>query len=95
MEGVRQKRTTPAQDQTEDKYRRADRASQNERQRRVERPNTSRKPSTTSANRVGALVALDRGLIRGGSRDDALLLGRAAGLTSLGPLVERLLDERR
>ena len=45
-----------------------------------------------SGNRVGALVALDHGITRHGLRDDALVLGRAAGMTSLEPLVVRLLD---
>jgi uncharacterized protein (TIGR01244 family) len=47
-----------------------------------------------SANRVGAMFALDQGLTRGASRQDALTLGRGAGLTTLEPLVERLLAER-
>lgn len=45
-----------------------------------------------SANRVGALIALDQGLSRGSSLEDALSLGRAAGLTTLEPLVESLLS---
>lgn len=44
-----------------------------------------------SANRVGALVALDHAWTRGGTRDEALALGRAAGLSGLAPLVAELL----
>ena len=44
-----------------------------------------------SANRAGALVALDGGLVRGLPRDKALAAGRAAGLSSLEPLVVALL----
>lgn len=44
-----------------------------------------------SANRVGALVALDHARTRNASPDQALALGRAAGLTTLEPLVEGLL----
>jgi protein tyrosine phosphatase (PTP) superfamily phosphohydrolase (DUF442 family) len=47
-----------------------------------------------SANRVGALVALDQGLVRGASLDAALALGRAAGLTSLEAHVTQLLGQR-
>src|SRR5688500_3903642 len=46
-----------------------------------------------SANRVGALVALERGLIRGGSIGEALCAGRAAGLTTLEPHVTELLGD--
>lgn len=46
-----------------------------------------------SANRAGALVALDQGLAKGASREQALVMGRAAGLTTLEPLVEHLLDQ--
>lgn len=45
-----------------------------------------------SGNRVGALVALDRGLIRGQSLEEALCAGRAAGLTTLQPHVTGLLE---
>ncbi|GMV30071.1 MAG: hypothetical protein AMXMBFR59_21960 [Rhodanobacteraceae bacterium] len=44
-----------------------------------------------SSNRAGALVALHHGLTRGTSRDDAVAMGRAAGLTSLEALVDDLL----
>lgn len=44
-----------------------------------------------SANRAGALIALDQGLTKGASREHALVMGRAAGLTTLEPLVESLL----
>lgn len=44
-----------------------------------------------SANRVGAMVALDLGLTRGSTSDNALAVGRAAGLASLEPLVQRIL----
>lgn len=47
-----------------------------------------------SANRVGAMLALDHGLTRGGSREDALSLGRAAGLVSLEPVVDALLRQQ-
>lgn len=45
-----------------------------------------------SANRVGALLALDRGLTRGAPDDEALALGRAAGLDSLEPVVTQMLS---
>jgi uncharacterized protein (TIGR01244 family) len=45
-----------------------------------------------SSNRAGALVALDAGFAKGSSRDEALASGRAAGLTTLEPLVVSLLD---
>ena len=44
-----------------------------------------------SANRVGALVALDHAWTRGGTRDDAIALGRAAGMAGLAPRVAELL----
>lgn len=47
-----------------------------------------------SANRVGALVALDCGITCGAPHQEALTLGRAAGLTSLEPVVAQLLRER-
>lgn len=47
-----------------------------------------------SANRVGALLALDHGLTRGAPREDALELGRAGGLVSLEPVVDGLLRRR-
>ena len=47
-----------------------------------------------SSNRVGALIALDRGIAQGAPRDEALAIGRAAGMTSLEPLVTRLLDQQ-
>ena len=45
-----------------------------------------------SSNRVGALIALDQGLAKGAACVDAIALGRAAGLTTLEPLVKGLLD---
>lgn len=45
-----------------------------------------------SANRVGALVALDHALHRGMPSPEALALGRKAGLTSLEPHVAGLLE---
>lgn len=45
-----------------------------------------------SANRVGALIALEQGLVRGASRDEALAMGRAAGMASWGPWVEERLN---
>lgn len=45
-----------------------------------------------SSNRVGAMIALDQGLTKGSSRDQAMAMGRAAGLTTLEPRVESLLD---
>lgn len=47
-----------------------------------------------SANRVGAMLALDEGVTKGGSRDRALAFGRAAGLTTLEPAVDALLSRR-
>lgn len=47
-----------------------------------------------SANRVGAMLALDLGLTHGASREESLGLGRAAGLDSLEPRVEGLLGKR-
>lgn len=44
-----------------------------------------------SSNRVGALIALDLGLTRGAPREQAIAAGRAAGLTTLAPLIESLL----
>ena len=44
-----------------------------------------------SANRVGALVALERGLVRRQPRSEALRVGRAAGLSTLEPHVTQLL----
>lgn len=43
-----------------------------------------------SANRVGAMVALDEALNRGRPLQDALVHGRAAGLASLEPAVVAL-----
>lgn len=45
-----------------------------------------------SGNRVGALVALDRGLTHRAPLAEALALGRAAGLVSLEERVIELLD---
>ena len=47
-----------------------------------------------SGNRVGALLALDLGLTQGAPREEALALGRAAGLLSLEPAVAAMLDRR-
>lgn len=44
-----------------------------------------------SANRVGALVALEQGWHHGAPATDALEMGRAAGLASLEPAVASLL----
>lgn len=46
-----------------------------------------------SANRVGALLALDLGFTRGVPPDEALSFGRAAGLKALEPLVASLLEQ--
>ncbi len=46
-----------------------------------------------SANRVGAMLALDEGLSNGKSAADALSLGRAAGLTTLEPAVTEMLGQ--
>lgn len=48
-----------------------------------------------SANRVGALLALDHGLTHGAPREEALALGRAGGLVSLEPVVDDLLRRQR
>lgn len=45
-----------------------------------------------SSNRVGAMVALDEALNRGGSLQAALAHGRAAGLDSLEPAVVALAE---
>ncbi|HTH27511.1 MAG TPA: protein tyrosine phosphatase family protein [Sphingobium sp.] len=47
-----------------------------------------------SANRVGAMVALEHGWHQGAEPDAALALGRAAGLTGLEPVVSDLLARR-
>jgi uncharacterized protein (TIGR01244 family) len=47
-----------------------------------------------TSNRVGALVALDQGLTHGADDETAMALGRAAGLTSLEPVVRELLGRR-
>lgn len=44
-----------------------------------------------SSNRVGALLSL-RAVLNGEDREEALMLGTSAGLTSLQPLVEELLN---
>jgi uncharacterized protein (TIGR01244 family) len=44
-----------------------------------------------SANRVGAMVALEHGWHEGANPREALALGRAAGLTGLEPVVSELL----
>ncbi len=45
-----------------------------------------------SSNRVGALLALGA-FLQGSSADEALQLGRAAGLTRMEPLVQNLLGQ--
>lgn len=45
-----------------------------------------------SSNRVGALLALRAARLHGKSTDEALDLGRAAGLTKMEPLVQQLLQ---
>lgn len=47
-----------------------------------------------SANRAGALLALDRGLTRNMPMAEALAVGRAAGLTTLEPAVTEILAQR-
>lgn len=44
-----------------------------------------------SGNRVGAVVALDLGLIRRATSDEAMAVGRRAGLAGLEPAVATLL----
>ncbi len=44
-----------------------------------------------SANRAGAMLALDAGITHGASRDAALAFGRKAGLAALEPAVDALL----
>lgn len=46
-----------------------------------------------SANRVGALLAMDHALCQGGTCDDALAFGRKAGLAGLEPAVEGLIRQ--
>lgn len=46
-----------------------------------------------SGNRVGALLALGAAQIEGVSKEEALVLGRAAGLKSLEPVVVERLSE--
>lgn len=48
-----------------------------------------------SSNRVGAMVALDEALNRGGSIQEALAHGRAAGLASLEPAVIALAEREQ
>ncbi len=45
-----------------------------------------------SGNRVGALFALKAFHIDGKSKEEALLIGKRAGLTSLAPVVKRILE---
>jgi uncharacterized protein (TIGR01244 family) len=45
-----------------------------------------------SGNRVGALFALKAFHIDGKSKEEALLIGESAGLTSLAPAVEKVLE---
>lgn len=57
-------------------------------------------PNTTllhcaSGNRVGALLALAHARVDGASTEQALQLGRDAGLTSLEPVVREALQETR
>lgn len=47
-----------------------------------------------SANRAGAMLALDEGLTRNKPVADALTIGRAAGLTTLEPTVSEILGQR-
>lgn len=46
-----------------------------------------------SANRVGALLALEKGWLHGLASNDAVEIGRQAGLTGLEPVVSRLLED--
>lgn len=46
-----------------------------------------------TANRVGALLALDQGMTQRVSREDALAFGRRAGLSGLEPAVDDLLGQ--
>ena len=48
-----------------------------------------------SSNRVGALLALKAFWMDGAEADEALALGRAAGLRALEPTVRQLLEEGR
>lgn len=48
-----------------------------------------------SSNRVGALVALACGITGGADDETAIALGRAAGLTTLEPMVRSVLEQRR
>lgn len=45
-----------------------------------------------SGNRVGALMALRAGWLKGASRDDALAVGREHGLTRMEPQIDALLS---
>lgn len=47
-----------------------------------------------SANRVGAMLALDQAITQNQSASDALAIGRAAGLTTLEPKVTEVLSHR-
>lgn len=47
-----------------------------------------------SANRVGAMMALDQAITQNQSAADALAIGRAAGLTTLEPKVTEVLGQR-
>lgn len=48
-----------------------------------------------SANRVGAVIALEQAWVQGQNPDNALAAGRAAGLAGLEPaVIERLADGR-
>ncbi len=47
-----------------------------------------------TANRVGAMLALDQGLTRGKPMAEALAIGRAGGLVTLEPKVTAMLAQR-
>lgn len=47
-----------------------------------------------SANRAGAMLALDQGVTKGSTPERALALGREAGLTTLEPAVDALIRSR-
>lgn len=47
-----------------------------------------------SANRVGAMLALDQAITQNQSASDALAIGRTAGLTTLEPKVTEIISQR-
>jgi len=47
-----------------------------------------------SGNRAGALLAYNAAVIEGKPMEEALRIGRNAGLTSLEPMVRRILEQR-